>query len=139
MSTHPAPDPIPQPRPPTSSGEPRVAVYRIAVLLLLCVNAWYLHGIKEATGELSTGRDLKTFWSFSKDRLTEQTKVVPVYVINGIDVQRIEGHSGNASYVAPLKVNIDSPLGVPVQIQPSAFTLPVKIQDQPPVNVKVNQ
>jgi hypothetical protein len=139
MSTPPAPEPFLQPRPSASSGGPRVAVYRVAVLLVLCVNAWYLHGIKEATRELSTGRDLKTFWSFSKDRLTEQTKVVPVYVINGIDVQRIEGHGGNASYVAPLKVNIDSPLGVPVQIQPSPFTLPVKIQDQPPVNVRVNK
>jgi hypothetical protein len=113
-------------------------VYRIAVLLVLCVNTWYLHGIKEATRELSTGRDLKTFSSFSKDRLTEQTKAVPVYVINGIDAQRIEGHQGNASYIAPLKVNIDSPFGVPVQIQAPAFELPVKIQDQP-VKVKVTQ
>jgi hypothetical protein len=66
-------------------------------------------------------------------KISKDTLVVPVYLVNGIDVNRIEGHGGNASYVAPLKTTVDNPFGVRID---ASFGLPVRIQDQP-VKVKM--
>jgi hypothetical protein len=129
MSTQNTPEPIPALRPPAASGGLGTAAFRIAVLLLLAVNAWYLHGIREAT----TGRSLESCWAGNRDKLSKDTKVMPVYVINGIDVNRIEGVRGDGSYVDPVKIDAANPFGLRID---ASVGLPVKVQDQP-VMVKV--
>jgi len=130
MSTQDAPKPIPESRPSTQPVGPGTLTYRIAVLVLLCVNAWYLHGIKYNQGTVPTTHDLKVFSSLpaSKDTLSEKTQVLPVFIVNGLNVSKVEGHGGNATYVAPLNTTIDNPFGVKID---APFGLPVKIQDQP--------
>jgi hypothetical protein len=91
--------------------------YRAAVLLLLGIIGWYLHGIQ--------GQELESYY-FSGPGLPSDTKVVPVYVINGIPTNRIEGHylkDSPVAAVAPLTTTIDAPFGLKVRIVDQPVTV----------------
>jgi hypothetical protein len=98
--------------------------YRTAVVLLLLIIAYELHGLKQASRE--GAREL-VLQDIRDRKVTSRDKVLPVYVVNGVRGFEFNG-----------KPKDFNPWVQPLRIEGTGTGAPLQVQESVPMNVSIS-